>query len=87
MSLKDEVERQIAELLRDGIIRPSRSSYNSPVWVVPKKQDASGEKKYRLVVDYRKLNEVTIADKYPIPEINGVLANLGRNKFLYSIRP
>jgi len=34
-----------------------------------------------MVVDYRKLNEVTIADKYPIPEINGVLANLGRNKY------
>lgn len=80
MSLKDEVQRQIKELLNDGIIRPSRSPYNSPVWIVPKKLDASGEKKYRMVIDYRKLNKVTIADKYPIPEINEVLAQLGDNK-------
>jgi len=80
MSLKDEVNKQVTELLNDGIIRPSRSPYNSPVWIVPKKADASGEKKYRMVIDYRKLNLVTIADKYPIPEINEVLAQLGNNK-------
>jgi len=80
MSLKDEVNKQVSELLNDGIIRPSRSPYNSPVWIVPKKADASGVKKYRMVIDYRKLNLVTIADKYPIPEINEVLAQLGNNK-------
>lgn len=81
MALKEEVEKQLNQLLKDGIIRPSRSPYNSPVWVVPKKLDASGEKKYRLVIDYRKLNTVTIPDRYPIPEINEVLANLGRNEW------
>lgn len=80
MTLKDEVNKQIKELLEDGIIRPSRSPYNSPVWIVPKKADASGEKKYRMVIDYRKLNKITIADKYPIPEINEVLTQLGDNK-------
>lgn len=81
MALKSEVEKQINELLNDGIIRPSRSPYNAPVWIVPKKIDASGEKKYRMVIDYRKLNAVTVADRYPIPEINEVLANLGKNKY------
>lgn len=33
-----------------------------------------------MVVDYRKLNRVTIADRYPIPEINEVLAQLGQHK-------
>lgn len=80
-ALKDEVEKQINQLLDDHIIRPSKSPYNSPVWIVPKKMDASGEKKYRMVIDYRKLNSVTIADKYPIPEINEVLANLGNNSW------
>jgi len=33
-----------------------------------------------MVIDYRKLNNVTISDRYPIPDINGVLAQLGDNK-------
>lgn len=38
MALKKEVEKQINDLLKDGIIRPSKSPYNFPVWVVPKKK-------------------------------------------------
>lgn len=37
MHLKGEVEKQIKELLDQGIIRPSRSPYNSPIWIVQKK--------------------------------------------------
>lgn len=81
MCLKEEVDKQIDQLLTDGIIRPSKSPYNSPVWIVPKKVDASGERKYRMVIDYRKLNTVTIPDRYPIPEINDILSNLGKNQF------
>jgi len=33
-----------------------------------------------MVIDYRKLNKVTIVDKYPLPDINEVLAQLGNNK-------
>lgn len=84
MHLKDEVEKQIRELLQQGIIRPSKSPYNSPIWIVPKKSDASGQKKFRMVIDYRKLNEQMIPDRYPIPEINDVLPQLGQNK-LFSV--
>ena len=49
----DEVKKQIDKLLEDGIIRPSRSAWTAPVWVVPKKTDASGEKKFRMVIDYQ----------------------------------
>lgn len=35
-----------------------------------------------MVIDYRKLNQITISDKYPIPEINEVLYNLGKNKYI-----
>jgi len=34
--MRGEVENQVDELLREGIIRPSKSPYNSPIWVVPK---------------------------------------------------
>lgn len=84
MALKPIVDKEIEKLLRDGIIKPSKSPYNSPIWVVPKKADASGEKKYRLVTDFRKLNENTISDPYPIPEINDILANL-RNKKVFTV--
>lgn len=83
-ALKGIVDEEISKLLKDGIIRPSRSPYNSPIWVVPKKEDASGQKKYRVVVDFRKLNSITIADKYQIPEITKVLSKLGGNKFFFS---
>ena len=37
--IRGEVDRQIEELLSEGIICPSRSPYNSPVWLGPKKQN------------------------------------------------
>lgn len=80
-SLRREVETQVEKLLNDGIIRPSRSPYNSPVWIVDKKPDSQGNKQFRMVIDYRKLNSVTISDRYPIPEISDVLGKLGNSKF------
>lgn len=79
------VQEQVAKLLRDGIIRESISPYTSPIWVVPKKADASGQKKFRLVIDYRKLNEKTISDRYPIPEITEILDKLGRASYFSTI--
>lgn len=76
--LKTEIQNQIQKLLDNKIIRPSISPYSSPVWIVPKKLDASGKKKWRLVIDYRKLNEKTVEDKYPLPRIDEILDNLGK---------
>lgn len=58
------------------MIRSSIIPYSSLAWIVPKKIDASGKKKQRLVKDERKLNEKTIEDKYPFPRINNNLDNL-----------
>lgn len=73
-----EVERQIQEMLEQKIIKHSDSQYNSPIWVVPKKIDNSGKQQWRIVVDYRKLNEQTIDDKYPIPNIDELFDKLGK---------
>lgn len=81
MAMKDAIEEHIQKHLDQNIIRPSKSPYNAPVWVVPKKMNASGIRESRMVIDFRKLNEVTIPDRYPIPEINEVLAQLGSNKW------
>lgn len=42
---KDEVRLQIEKMLDQGVIRPSTSPWSSPIWIVPKKLDASGPKK------------------------------------------
>lgn len=85
MAYKEEVDKQIKSLLESGIIRPSRSPWNSPVWIVPKKMDASGQKKFRLVIDYRKLNQKTISDRYPMPEISHILDQLGGNQYFSTL--
>ena len=82
---REEVQRQISKLLEQGIIRHSISPWTSPVWIVPKKLDASGQRKWRLVIDYRKLNEKTIDDRYPIPNISDILDKLGRSMYFSTL--
>lgn len=78
---RDEVQKQVQKMLDQNIIRPSISAWNAPIWIVPKKQDASGKVKWRLVVDFRKLNEKTLDDKYPIPNISDILDKLGKCQY------
>lgn len=72
-------------MLQQGIIKPSFSPWSAPVWIVPKKKDASNTQKWRLVIDYRKLNEKTICDKYPIPNITDILDKLGRSLYFTTL--
>jgi len=72
-------------MLLDGIIVPSSSPWNSPILVIPKKTDASGKIKWRRVVDFRKLNNVTIGDSFPIPVISEILDALGKSKYFSTI--
>lgn len=78
---KEEIRRQITEMLKDKVIKESNSPWNSPIWVVPKKAGADGIKKWRIVVDFRKLNERTEQDAYPLPVIDDILDQLGNAKF------
>lgn len=80
-----EVRRQMEDMERQGIIRKSRSKYSSPIIIVPKKKDSSGIQKFRIVVDYRRLNQVTIDDKYPLPNIDSILDKLGKAQYFSTL--
>jgi len=82
---KKEVNRQIEKRLNEGIIRPSTSQWNTPILVVPQKSDASGKQKLRIVVDFRKLNDLTIGDSYPLPNITDILDQLGSAKYFSTL--
>lgn len=75
-SLKSEVKKQISKMLSDNIIEETRSEWSSPILLVPKKSDHTDSKSWRLVVDYRKLNNVIQDDKFPLPNINEILDSL-----------
>lgn len=80
------VDNEIQNLLENEIIEKSFSPYNAPIWVVPKKGiDSNGKPKRRLVIDFQKLNDQTITDKYPIPDINMMIQNLGKAKVFSTV--
>lgn len=83
-SLKNETDKIINKMLDDKIIQHSKSPWNSPLLVVPKKAD--GEKrKWRVVVDYRRLNDVTITDVFPLPNIEEILDQLGNSQYFSTL--
>ena len=67
----EDARQHIQALLDANIIKPSNSPYASPIVLVRKK---SG--KLRLCVDYRKINQRTIKDAYPIPRIADIFSSL-----------
>ncbi|KAK8785533.1 hypothetical protein V5799_008101 [Amblyomma americanum] len=75
-SQREEMERQVQDLIDRGIVEHSKSPWGAPALLV-EKPDGS----YRLVVDYRKLNAVTRIDPYPIPNIQETLSQLGSARY------
>ena len=78
--LQPEVERQLKEMLANGIIRESNSPMASPlVCVLKGKGGCDG---VRLAVDYRYVNQFTVSDAFPIPEIEDVIQRIGGKRYI-----
>lgn len=75
------INKTVQNLLDQNIIQHSTSPWNAPLLVVPKKSTIEGEKSWRVVVDYRKLNASTRQDAYPLPRIEDILDQLGESHF------
>jgi len=71
-----ELDAFLTENLASGRIRPSKSPVAAPVFFVKKKDGG-----FRLVQDYRKLNDITIKNAYPLPLISDVIDRLRDSKW------
>ena len=77
---QEYIKDAIGNMIKGGIIRPSRSPWASRI-VLAKKKDGSP----RFCIDYRKLNELTVKDSYPIPYQQDLMDNLSRAKYFSSM--
>lgn len=68
---REELRRQLEQLMQQGLIQPSVSPYAAPVLLIKKKDGT-----FRLCVDFRALNKVTIRDCFPLPLIQDLLDQL-----------
>jgi len=72
-ALKDEFERQVADMLAKEIIQPSQRSFSSPILLVKKKSGT-----WRFCIGYRYLNALTVKSKFPIPIFDELMDELAK---------
>ncbi|GJX95275.1 putative reverse transcriptase domain-containing protein [Tanacetum coccineum] len=66
-----ELSNQLQELADRGFIRPSTSPWGAPVLFVKKK-----DRSFRMCIDYRELNKLTVKNRYPLPRIDDLFDQL-----------
>ncbi|GJT04280.1 putative reverse transcriptase domain-containing protein [Tanacetum coccineum] len=76
----EELSSQLRELQDKGFIRPSSSPWGAPVLFI-KKKDGS----FRMCIDYRELNKLTIKNRYPLPRIDDLFDQLQGSQYFSKI--
>ena len=77
---KDLLDKDLKQMLEQGIIQPSTSEWAVSLLYVPKKDGTK-----RPVVNYWKLNSISKTDPYPLPHIDDLIDNLGKAKFISAL--
>jgi hypothetical protein len=80
LALHSDVRKKLTEMLEDGVIEKSTSPWASPLVIVRK---PSGE--VRICVDYRRLNDASVRDSYPLPNLTETLDRLHKAKYFTSL--
>jgi len=80
LAARDAEDQIVNEMLETGVIEPSQSPWSSPVCMVKKKDNT-----YRFCIDYRRLNDVTKKDAFPVPDIKDALDSLYGAKYFATI--
>ena len=80
MGQRDEIDKQINDMLARGIIQPSSSPWASPIVLVDKKDGTK-----RFCVDYRLLNQNTVKDSFPLPRIDESIDSLDGAKYFCTL--
>ena len=88
-----ELRKQLKYLLEHGFLRPSKSPIATLVFFVPKpakvttddKGNTTTTKRWRMVVDYRGLNNETVKDRFPCPDLSNAVDRLSGHKYYSAI--
>ncbi len=73
------VDNMINDMLEQGVIQGSRSPWNSPLFLVPKKDET-----FTPVIDFRRVGAVTIDEHHPLQVLCDLLMSLGRGNSIFS---
>ncbi|KAL0188186.1 hypothetical protein M9458_015285, partial [Cirrhinus mrigala] len=77
---RQAIEEEVQQMLKLGVIEPSRSPWSSPIVMVPKPDGT-----LRFCNDFRRLNEVSEFDGYPMPRVDELLDCLGRARYITTL--
>ena len=79
-ALRSKVDEMVRDMMTQGVIQQSSSSWASPIVLVLKKDGST-----RFCIDYRRLNSATKKDVYPLPRIDDTLDSLAKQKYFTTL--